>query len=462
MDAGLIDEEEAARHPMRNVITRSLGAGEAPEPDVWELPPEAGERFVVCSDGLSNELDDAEIARIALGHADPQAVADELVAAAVRAGGRDNVSVVVVFVDPVDGARPYADSGGCAPSVDRRCCPRCQPPTSPRSARDHCPHRRAPGLAGGARAGGDAVVAAADDDAEPLEAAAAGGLLPVLLEALAGTGSRRPRTSSPAPGSRPACGWCCVGPRSWCCPTAPDWARRAGCRGSTSTSTSPRRRSARWCSRRPSRPPSGHGAGSARPGCDGTPRSRARRARRRPRRRRPGRRRPSCCRHPTLTRPRRRTNPPPGWPPARSRFRAPPPSSPHPRRRRDGTAPPTPIRTPTARWCPPCSARPGTRRRRTRPGAAPATARSHRRSRCPCPARRSGCCACPPAAACRSTAGCSWVGPRGPTRSGRPARTPTCCGWVGPTATSRATTPSSCSRAGRCSCATSARPTAPP
>ena len=106
MDAGLIDEEEAARHPMRNVITRSLGSGQAPEPDVWELPPEAGERFVVCSDGLSNELDDAEIARIALEHADPQAAADELVAAAVRAGGRDNVSVVVVSVDPVDGGAP--------------------------------------------------------------------------------------------------------------------------------------------------------------------------------------------------------------------------------------------------------------------------------------------------------------------------------------------------------------------
>jgi PPM family protein phosphatase len=106
MDAGLIDADEAARHPMRNVITRSLGQGQAPEPDVWELPPEAGERFVVCSDGLSNELDDAEIARIALEHADPQTAADELVAAAVRAGGRDNVSVVVVSVDPVEGDAP--------------------------------------------------------------------------------------------------------------------------------------------------------------------------------------------------------------------------------------------------------------------------------------------------------------------------------------------------------------------
>ena len=100
MDAGLIDAEEAARHPMRNIITRSLGADHAPSPDVWVLPPTAGERFVVCSDGLSNELDDAEILRVAGEHDDPQVAAEELVAAAVRAGGRDNVSVVVVSVDP--------------------------------------------------------------------------------------------------------------------------------------------------------------------------------------------------------------------------------------------------------------------------------------------------------------------------------------------------------------------------
>ena len=106
LDAGLIDEEEAARHPMRNIITRSLGSDLAPEPDLWELPPTAGERFVLCSDGLSNELDDAEILRVVLQHDDPQAAADALVAAAVHAGGRDNVSVVVVSVEPVDGARP--------------------------------------------------------------------------------------------------------------------------------------------------------------------------------------------------------------------------------------------------------------------------------------------------------------------------------------------------------------------
>ncbi|MGL5816409.1 MAG: PP2C family protein-serine/threonine phosphatase [Phycicoccus sp.] len=99
MDAGVIDAEEAARHPLRNVITRSLGSDPTPVPDVWVVPPSPGERFVICSDGLSGEIDDREIMRIVGTQLDPQAAAEELVAAAVRAGGRDNVSVVVVSVD---------------------------------------------------------------------------------------------------------------------------------------------------------------------------------------------------------------------------------------------------------------------------------------------------------------------------------------------------------------------------
>ncbi|GAA4409062.1 protein phosphatase 2C domain-containing protein [Fodinibacter luteus] len=100
LEAGLIDADEVPTHPLRNVITRALGSDPAPEPDLWVLPPTAGERFVVCSDGLSNELADDEIEHLLTAAPDPQAAADALVAAAVRAGGRDNVSVVVVAVDP--------------------------------------------------------------------------------------------------------------------------------------------------------------------------------------------------------------------------------------------------------------------------------------------------------------------------------------------------------------------------
>lgn len=103
MDAGLLDAREAAHHPLRNIITRSLGSEPAPTPDLWVLPPTAGERFVVCSDGLTGELEDADILRLVEAEEDPQAAADELVAAAVRAGGHDNVSVVLVAVDPVQG-----------------------------------------------------------------------------------------------------------------------------------------------------------------------------------------------------------------------------------------------------------------------------------------------------------------------------------------------------------------------
>jgi len=65
------------------------------------FPPHAGERFLLCTDGLTNELRDPTIARILVDGDDPQAIADRLVAAAVDAGGRDNVTVVVVLGSPV-------------------------------------------------------------------------------------------------------------------------------------------------------------------------------------------------------------------------------------------------------------------------------------------------------------------------------------------------------------------------
>ena len=99
VDAGLITEAEAARHPLRNVVTRSLGSDSMPAVDLWVFPPEVGERFLICSDGLNGEIADAQIAGLLGDHEDPQAAAVALVDAAVAAGGRDNVSVVVVVLD---------------------------------------------------------------------------------------------------------------------------------------------------------------------------------------------------------------------------------------------------------------------------------------------------------------------------------------------------------------------------
>lgn len=102
VDAGLITEEEAAHHPLRNIVTRSLGTEARPTPDVWVFPPHPGERFVLCSDGLSNELSREDIRGIVAGVDDPQRAAEALVRAAVEAGGRDNVSVIVVALEGTD------------------------------------------------------------------------------------------------------------------------------------------------------------------------------------------------------------------------------------------------------------------------------------------------------------------------------------------------------------------------
>ncbi len=96
--AGRLSEREAARHPLRNVVTRSLGTDEAVEPDVTVVPLVPGERFLACSDGLPLELGDAEIAAVLASTPDPQDAAERLVEAAVAAGGHDNVTAVVLDV----------------------------------------------------------------------------------------------------------------------------------------------------------------------------------------------------------------------------------------------------------------------------------------------------------------------------------------------------------------------------
>jgi protein phosphatase len=94
---GRISEDEARSHPARNIVTRSLGTDPSPVPDIWVLPVVSGERFLICSDGLPLEVREQDIASI-LGSGSAQEAADRLVEAALSAGGRDNVSAVVVDV----------------------------------------------------------------------------------------------------------------------------------------------------------------------------------------------------------------------------------------------------------------------------------------------------------------------------------------------------------------------------
>lgn len=107
VDAGVITPEFAAIHPDRNVVTRALGAADRVDADVWLLPAHGQQSFVLCSDGLTKELDDARIAAVVEDSRDRGVdPADALVRAAVEAGGTDNVTVLMLDAETVD-ADPY-------------------------------------------------------------------------------------------------------------------------------------------------------------------------------------------------------------------------------------------------------------------------------------------------------------------------------------------------------------------
>lgn len=107
VDAGEITAEEALVHPRRHVVTRALGTGEDAEADFWLIPVQDGDRLLVCSDGLTSELRDEEIRSLLSSRERPEEAADALIDAALRAGGRDNVTVIVVDTfSPDDGERP--------------------------------------------------------------------------------------------------------------------------------------------------------------------------------------------------------------------------------------------------------------------------------------------------------------------------------------------------------------------
>jgi len=95
---GELSPEEAAVHPHRHVLTRALGIEPEVAVDVWALQVDARARLLLCSDGLTNELKDLEIAEILAGASSPEEAVGELVGRALGHGGMDNVTVVVADV----------------------------------------------------------------------------------------------------------------------------------------------------------------------------------------------------------------------------------------------------------------------------------------------------------------------------------------------------------------------------
>ena len=98
IEAGQLTPEEARVHPQRSVITRALGSDPRTVADLYEINVDAGDRLLLCSDGLSGMVLDQDIEAILNRVSDPQRCASQLVNEAIAAGGHDNVTVIVVDV----------------------------------------------------------------------------------------------------------------------------------------------------------------------------------------------------------------------------------------------------------------------------------------------------------------------------------------------------------------------------
>ena len=113
---GRITAEEAEIHPQRNIVTRALGVVDHVEVDSFHFIPKLGDRYLLCSDGLFNEVDAQGIATILASQPDPQLAAEELVAAANDGGGRDNITTVIAdIVSASDAALPTNHEALAAP-----------------------------------------------------------------------------------------------------------------------------------------------------------------------------------------------------------------------------------------------------------------------------------------------------------------------------------------------------------
>lgn len=95
---GEITEDEAKNHPQRNILTKALGTKGMTEVDVRRYPVQPGDKFILCSDGLTNMVDETLIRDVLIQSNHPQKTAEKLVEMANDKGGIDNITVMAVFI----------------------------------------------------------------------------------------------------------------------------------------------------------------------------------------------------------------------------------------------------------------------------------------------------------------------------------------------------------------------------
>jgi protein phosphatase len=99
IEMGVMTEEEAVRSPLRHILTRNLGSAEHVDAEVFEIVPSGRDRFILCTDGLTDLANDKEILKVAQKEHDPELLCRSLVDLALERGGHDNTTVVSVFLE---------------------------------------------------------------------------------------------------------------------------------------------------------------------------------------------------------------------------------------------------------------------------------------------------------------------------------------------------------------------------
>ena len=111
VNAGILSEEEARSHPLKNVVTRALGGGAHVAVDLLEIPVGDGDRFLLCSDGLTGMVSDEEITAALASTQSLERIIRGLIELANERGGLDNITAIMVEVKSPHGAEPAKKTG---------------------------------------------------------------------------------------------------------------------------------------------------------------------------------------------------------------------------------------------------------------------------------------------------------------------------------------------------------------
>ena len=105
VELGMMTEEEAELSPMKHILTRNLGSGEDVVPDIFEIEPANDDRFILCSDGLTDLVSDDEIFEMVLGEDNPEDLCRKLVDTVLDRGAHDNTTIITIFISDMEKRR---------------------------------------------------------------------------------------------------------------------------------------------------------------------------------------------------------------------------------------------------------------------------------------------------------------------------------------------------------------------